>query len=201
MIILIVRYCVHQYYYLEQPFAASDIKVFVNAFITGVTVLVVAIPEGLPLAVTLSLAYSVRKVWSTTPTIHSIWMQMMHDNNLVRHLGACETMGNATTICSDKTGTLTTNRMSVVQVRTSVHAPVARMNSVVHQHHTLQEAAACVGTIGQDHSRHHVASDQFEQQLLNNGSMSNTLSTNPSVCVGDTVEGARRSAHTSRQQD
>ena len=52
--------------------------------------LVVAVPEGLPLAVTISLAYSVRK--------------MMRDNNLVRHLDACETMGNATAICSDKTG-------------------------------------------------------------------------------------------------
>lgn len=53
------------------------------------------------MAIALSLTYSVRK--------------MMADHNLVRHLDACETMGNATTICSDKTGTLTTNKMTVVQ--------------------------------------------------------------------------------------
>ncbi|XDV49366.1 hypothetical protein PO909_018634 [Leuciscus waleckii] len=78
------------------------VQYFVKFFIIGVTVLVVAVPEGLPLAVTISLAYSVKK--------------MMKDNNLVRHLDACETMGNATAICSDKTGTLTTNRMTVVQI-------------------------------------------------------------------------------------
>ncbi|XP_051975929.1 plasma membrane calcium-transporting ATPase 1b isoform X2 [Xyrauchen texanus] len=78
------------------------VQFFVKFFIIGVTVLVVAVPEGLPLAVTISLAYSVKK--------------MMKDNNLVRHLDACETMGNATAICSDKTGTLTMNRMTVVQV-------------------------------------------------------------------------------------
>ncbi|XP_051508886.1 plasma membrane calcium-transporting ATPase 3a isoform X4 [Myxocyprinus asiaticus] len=78
------------------------VQYFMKFFIIGVTVLVVAVPEGLPLAVTISLAYSVKK--------------MMKDNNLVRHLDACETMGNATAICSDKTGTLTTNRMTVVQI-------------------------------------------------------------------------------------
>ena len=66
-------------------------------FLICVTILVVAIPEGLPLAVTLSLAYSVKK--------------MMQDNNLVRKLQACETMGGANIICSDKTGTLTRNEM------------------------------------------------------------------------------------------
>jgi calcium-translocating P-type ATPase len=71
-------------------------------FIIAITVLVVAVPEGLPLAVTISLAYSMEK--------------MLLDNNLVRVLAACETMGNATQICSDKTGTLTQNKMTVVAV-------------------------------------------------------------------------------------
>ena len=79
----------------------SYLSTSLGFLIIGVTVLVVAIPEGLPLAVTISLAFSVKK--------------MMKDNNLVRHLDSCETMGNATAICSDKTGTLTTNRMTVVQ--------------------------------------------------------------------------------------
>ncbi|KAK9097470.1 hypothetical protein Sjap_022967 [Stephania japonica] len=68
----------------------------------AVTIVVVAVPEGLPLAVTLTLAYSMRK--------------MMADKALVRRLSACETMGSATTICSDKTGTLTLNQMTVVEV-------------------------------------------------------------------------------------
>ena len=80
---------------------SSDWSAMVDAFTTGVAILVLAIPEGLPLAVTIALAYSVKK--------------MMKDNNLVRHLSACETMGGANTICSDKTGTLTQNQMTVVQ--------------------------------------------------------------------------------------
>lgn len=70
--------------------------------IVAITIIVVAVPEGLPLAVTISLAYSQGK--------------MQEDNNLVRHLEACETMGGATQICSDKTGTLTENLMTVVEL-------------------------------------------------------------------------------------
>lgn len=73
---------------------------FINIFIVVVTIIVVAVPEGLPLAVTLALAFATTR--------------MLKDNNLVRHLKACEVMGNASTICSDKTGTLTQNKMQVV---------------------------------------------------------------------------------------
>jgi len=87
-----------------KPEYLDDVTIFAHAleaFIIGVTIVVVAVPEGLPLAVTISLAYSTKK--------------MLADNNLIRVLAACETMGNATNICSDKTGTLTENRMTVVK--------------------------------------------------------------------------------------
>ncbi|XP_033858342.3 plasma membrane calcium-transporting ATPase 3b isoform X2 [Acipenser ruthenus] len=105
-VIILVLYFVIETFVIEGRVWLTEctpvyVQYFVKFFIIGVTVLVVAVPEGLPLAVTISLAYSVKK--------------MMKDNNLVRHLDACETMGNATAICSDKTGTLTTNRMTVVQ--------------------------------------------------------------------------------------
>ncbi len=79
---------------------AHKFQEFLNIFIVTVTIIVVAVPEGLPLAVTLALAFATTK--------------MLKENNLVRHLKACEVMGNATAICSDKTGTLTENKMTVV---------------------------------------------------------------------------------------
>jgi Ca2+-transporting ATPase len=80
--------------------AAEKGQQFLSIFIVTVTIIVVAVPEGLPLAVTLALAFATTR--------------MLKDNNLVRHLKACEVMGNATAICSDKTGTLTQNKMLVV---------------------------------------------------------------------------------------
>ncbi|KAF3960073.1 hypothetical protein CMV_015185 [Castanea mollissima] len=81
--------------------SGDDAMEILEFFAVAVTIVVVAVPEGLPLAVTLSLAFAMKK--------------MMNDKALVRHLAACETMGSATTICSDKTGTLTTNHMTVVK--------------------------------------------------------------------------------------
>ena len=101
-LILLLKFVIEDFAIDGQSWNSSqDFSRILHFVIIGITVLVVAVPEGLPLAITIALAYSVRK--------------MMRDNNLVRHLHACETMGNATTICSDKTGTLTTNRMTVVE--------------------------------------------------------------------------------------
>jgi len=74
-------------------------QTFLRIVIVSIAILVIAVPEGLPLAVTLALAIAVTR--------------MLKDNNLVRILAACETMGNATAVCTDKTGTLTMNKMMV----------------------------------------------------------------------------------------
>ena len=88
-----------------------------NIIILCISIIVVAIPEGLPLAVTLSLAFSIKK--------------MMDYNNLVRKMHACETMGGANYICTDKTGTLTKNEMSVFQVLTgSSHSELKQNREV-----------------------------------------------------------------------
>ncbi|XP_050283499.1 calcium-transporting ATPase 4, plasma membrane-type-like isoform X1 [Quercus robur] len=82
--------------------SGSDALKLLNYFAIAVTILVVAVPEGLPLAVTLSLAFAMKK--------------LMSDKALVRHLSACETMGSVSCICTDKTGTLTTNHMVVNKI-------------------------------------------------------------------------------------
>ena len=87
------------------PFVAYVLQTLMIA----VTLMVVAVPEGLPMAVTLSLAYSMRR--------------MLKTNNLVRKMHACETMGATTVICTDKTGTLTQNLMSVDEMKMYGDAP------------------------------------------------------------------------------
>ena len=89
-------------------------KKILDIIILCISIVVVAIPEGLPLAVTLSLAFSIKK--------------MMDYNNLVRKMHACETMGGANYICTDKTGTLTKNEMSVFEVLTGSWKKVLKQN-------------------------------------------------------------------------
>ena len=81
--------------------AMTVISSLLNSFMIAVTLIVVSVPEGLPMAVTLSLALSMNR--------------MLKTNNLVRKMHACETMGATTVICTDKTGTLTQNRMQVYE--------------------------------------------------------------------------------------
>ena len=88
--------------FVESFVSVDTIHEVIEYFIIAVSIVVVAVPEGLPLSVTIALAYSVGK--------------MKEENNLVRYLQACETMGGADNICSDKTGTLTKNLMSVTRM-------------------------------------------------------------------------------------
>eukprot|EP00117_Sycon_ciliatum_P018305 scpid97961/ scgid16966/ Putative calcium-transporting ATPase 11, plasma membrane-type; Ca(2+)-ATPase isoform 11 len=82
--------------------SSEYLKTWLDALIVGITIIVVAVPEGLPLAVMISLAFSVKK--------------MLIDKNFVKRLASCEIMGGANNICSDKTGTLTQNKMNVAKI-------------------------------------------------------------------------------------
>lgn len=97
-IVLFIRFLVQLDGSNQTPAQKGD--AFMKIFITAITIIVVAVPEGLPLAVTLALAFATTR--------------MVKDNNLVRVMKSCETMGGASTVCSDKTGTLTQNKMTVV---------------------------------------------------------------------------------------
>ncbi len=98
-LIVVLRLLMY-FIYQETPFEwMSFARYLLNTLMIAVTLIVVAVPEGLPMSVTLSLALSMRR--------------MLETNNLVRKMHACETMGAATVICTDKTGTLTKNRMSL----------------------------------------------------------------------------------------
>ncbi len=87
-----------------QPFEWIDFaRYLLNTIMIAITLIVVAVPEGLPMSITLSLALSMKR--------------MLETNNLVRKMHACETMGASTVICTDKTGTLTQNKMSVSEFK------------------------------------------------------------------------------------
>jgi len=100
--VLTIRFVIEKVHKGEfASWSTDDAMKLLDFFAVAVTIIVVAVPEGLPLAVTLSLAFAMKK--------------LMNEKALVRHLSACETMGSASCICTDKTGTLTTNRMVVTK--------------------------------------------------------------------------------------
>ncbi|WOK96014.1 putative calcium-transporting ATPase 5, plasma membrane-type [Canna indica] len=100
--VLLGRFLFDKIYRMGFKWYEDDALTILNYFAISVTIIVVAVPEGLPLAVTLSLSFAMKK--------------LMDEKALVRHLSACETMGSANCICTDKTGTLTTNHMVVDKI-------------------------------------------------------------------------------------
>lgn len=126
----------------------------------------VAVPEGLPLAVTLALAYATRR--------------MLYDNNLVRVLAACETMGGATSICSDKTGTLTKNEMTVVAATIGTTLPInSRFDQQAFKQLLLstQASGASTGTSG-DRSQK-LSLQQFRTTLFDSIALNSTAFESP----------------------
>lgn len=115
---------------------ADLITYTLDTLMIAVTLIVVAVPEGLPMAVTLSLAYSMQR--------------MLKTNNLVRKMHACETMGAATVICTDKTGTLTQNQMQVHE--TNFYGIAGQLLGNNDESRLLEEGIAVNSTASLDHS-------------------------------------------------
>ncbi|KAI9458771.1 calcium-translocating P-type ATPase [Russula earlei] len=111
-VFLLIRFIVEVATNNPQRTSSEKGSLFVQILVIAVTIVVVAVPEGLPLAVTLALAFATKR--------------MANENLLVRVLGSCETMANASVICTDKTGTLTQNEMSVVAGSVGVHVKFVR---------------------------------------------------------------------------
>lgn len=101
ILVIVIRFSIHTYSNLNLDFDPSHINEYIRAFIMGVVILILALPEGLPLVVNISMAFCLKK---------------LYDNKcLVRHADTIEEMGNITTICCNKTGVLTENRMTVTK--------------------------------------------------------------------------------------
>ncbi|KAG8626702.1 hypothetical protein KVT40_005647 [Elsinoe batatas] len=153
---------------------------FLNIFIVAVTIVVVAVPEGLPLAVTLALAFATKK--------------MTKDNNLVRVLRSCETMGNATTVCSDKTGTLTQNVMTVVagaigtasrfanRASAGTDMPSGDAGKAVEESLEDVSAPECLGSLAQD------VKTAWKDSIATNSTAFETEDKGQTVFVGSKTE-------------
>ena len=103
-LVIVIRVLMYLVFDKDQVFEWMDFaRYLLNTLMIAITLVVVAVPEGLPMSITLSLALSMRR--------------MLETNNLVRKMHACETMGATTVICTDKTGTLTQNKMRVKEFR------------------------------------------------------------------------------------
>lgn len=126
----------------------------INAFMISVAVIVMAVPEGLPMSITLSLAMSMRR--------------MLKTNNLVRKMHACETMGAVTVICTDKTGTLTQNRMVVKEVSRYGTASDKLLATVIAANSTafIDADSNVIGNPTEGALLHHLGKHNFEYQAL-----------------------------------
>ena len=132
-----------------------------QSLMLAVTLIVVAVPEGLPMAVTLSLAYSMRR--------------MLKTSNLVRRMHACETMGAATVICTDKTGTLTQNQMRVVEMKRMGEEDLSQNGESIEKSDSpLQPSSA----------------SRFSSFILTNIAVNSTASLDGDRVLGNPTEGA-----------
>ena len=127
-----------EYFVAGSEGVVADAQYLIETVMLAVTLIVVSVPEGLPMSVTLSLALSMRK--------------MLKHNNLVRRMHACETMGATTVICTDKTGTLTQNKMQVYQAHFYGLKDGERLDEADDAAALVSESIACNSTAYLDDS-------------------------------------------------
>ncbi|MCJ1382658.1 plasma membrane calcium [Xylographa soralifera] len=167
-VILLIRFLLG----LSGNTASSAMKgsQFLNILIVAITIIVVAVPEGLPVAVTLALSFATKR--------------MLKENNLVRKLRACETMGNATTICSDKTGTLTQNKMTVVAGTLSTQIEFARETGLFDREKRIMSSEEAFSLLSSS------AKDLFMQSIAINSTAFEGLEDGKNIFIGSKTETA-----------